>query len=162
MSVLEDFWYGNIEPSEYDTSSAKEYKEALLRISRNEESLQDTLTDAQRKLFAQYLDSVREFQAMAECLLFQNSFRLGARMMLEIMDEYANHPRHPADCQPAGCHIIDYAGNPSQKVRRIFSSPGIHIILWIRKIPVLLLRHTLIFSPSHLQRLDTLDSPKQL
>ena len=42
MSVLEDFWYGNIEPSEYDTSSAKEYKEALLRISRNEESLQDT------------------------------------------------------------------------------------------------------------------------
>ena len=40
MSVLEDFWYGNIEPSEYDTSSAKEYKEALQRISRNEESLQ--------------------------------------------------------------------------------------------------------------------------
>ena len=39
MNVLEDFWYGNIEPSEYDTSSAKEYKEALLRISRNEESL---------------------------------------------------------------------------------------------------------------------------
>ena len=87
MSVLEDFWHGNIEPSEYDTSSAKEYKEALLRISRNEESLQDTLTDTQRKLFAQYLDSVREFQDMAECLLFQNSFRLGARMMLEIMHE---------------------------------------------------------------------------
>ena len=87
MSVLEDFWYGNIEPSEYDTSSVKEYKEALLRISRNEESLQDTLTDAQRKLFSQYLDSVREFQDMAECLLFQNSFRLGARMMLEIMNE---------------------------------------------------------------------------
>ena len=87
MSILEDFWYGNIEPSEYDASSAKVYKEALRRISRNEESLQDTLTDAQRKLFAQYLDSVREFQAMAECLLFQNSFRLGARMMLEIMNE---------------------------------------------------------------------------
>ena len=29
----------------------------------------------------------REFQDMAECLLFQNSFRLGARMMLDIMDE---------------------------------------------------------------------------
>ena len=87
MSILEDFWYGNIEPSEYDTSSDKEYKEALLRISRNEESLQDTLTDAQKKLFAQYLDSVREFQAMAECLLFQNSFRLGARMMMEIINK---------------------------------------------------------------------------
>ena len=85
MSVLEDFWYGNIELSEYDTSSVKKYKEALQRISRNEESLQDTLTDAQRKLFTQYLDSVREFQDMAECMLFQNSFRLGSRMMLEIM-----------------------------------------------------------------------------
>ena len=68
MSVLEDFWYGNIELSEYDTSSVKKYKEALQRISRNEESLQDTLTDAQRKLFTQYLDSVREFQDMAECM----------------------------------------------------------------------------------------------
>ncbi len=58
-----------------------------LRISQNEESLQDTLTDAQGKLFAQYLDSVRESQAMEECLLFQSSFRLGARMMLEIMHE---------------------------------------------------------------------------
>ena len=24
---------------------------------------------------------------MAECLLFQNSFKLGARMMLEVMEE---------------------------------------------------------------------------
>lgn len=87
MSVLEDFWYGNIEPSQYDISSAKEYKEALRKICKNEERLQDTLTDAQRTLFEQYLDSVREFQAMADCLLFQNSFRLGARMMLEILEE---------------------------------------------------------------------------
>ena len=26
-NVLEEFWYGNIEPSEYDTNSSKEYKE---------------------------------------------------------------------------------------------------------------------------------------
>ena len=27
MNILEEFWYGNIEPAEYDTSSSKEYKE---------------------------------------------------------------------------------------------------------------------------------------
>ena len=27
MNILEEFWYGNIEPAEYDTSSGKEYKE---------------------------------------------------------------------------------------------------------------------------------------
>ena len=28
MKILEEFWYGNIEPTEYDTSS-KEYKKLL-------------------------------------------------------------------------------------------------------------------------------------
>lgn len=27
MNILEDFWYGNIEPSEYDTAPCVEYKE---------------------------------------------------------------------------------------------------------------------------------------
>lgn len=87
MRILEELWYGNIEPIEYDTFPCAEYKEALQRISRNEEKLQSTMTDAQKELFSRYAGSVREFQYMAECLLFQNSFRLGARMMLEVMEE---------------------------------------------------------------------------
>ena len=35
MNILEEFWYGNIEPAEYDTFSSKEYKELLQLISRN-------------------------------------------------------------------------------------------------------------------------------
>ena len=87
MRILEEFWYGNIEPTEYDTFPCAEYKEVLQLISRNEEKLQSTMTDSQKELFSRYADSVRVFQDMAECLLFQNSFRLGARMMLDIMDE---------------------------------------------------------------------------
>lgn len=45
------------------------------------------MTDAQNELFSLYADSAREFQDMADCLLFQNSFRLGARMILEVMEE---------------------------------------------------------------------------
>lgn len=86
MNILEEFWYGNIEPAEYDVSPSKEYKEMLQLISRNEDKLLATMTDTQKELFTRYADCVREFQAMAECLLFQNSFRLGARMMLEIME----------------------------------------------------------------------------
>lgn len=56
-------------------------------ITRNEERLQATMTDEQKELFAQYMDAVREYQTIAECLLFQNSFKLGARMMLEVMGE---------------------------------------------------------------------------
>ena len=39
MRILEEFWYGNIEPTEYDTSSCKEYKKLLELICRNEEKL---------------------------------------------------------------------------------------------------------------------------
>ncbi len=87
MKILEEFWYGNIEPTEYDKPQTKEYRELLQLICRNEEKLQVTFTDEQKDLFSRYVNCVREFQAMADCLLFQNSFRLGARMMLEVMNE---------------------------------------------------------------------------
>ena len=87
MGILEDFWYGNIEPAEFDTSPGPEYKEILLLIGRNEDKLLATMNDAQKELFSRYTDCVREYQAMAECLLFQNSFSLGAKMMLEVMSK---------------------------------------------------------------------------
>ena len=87
MNILEEFWYGNIEPAEYDVSPSKEYKEMLQLISRNEDKLLATMTDAQKELFTKYADCVREYQVMAECMLFQNSFRLGAKMMIAVMSE---------------------------------------------------------------------------
>ena len=85
MNIMEELWYGNIEPAEYDMSPNKEYKEMLQLISRNEDKLLATMTDAQKELFTKYADCVREYHVMAECMLFQNSFRLGGRMMLEVM-----------------------------------------------------------------------------
>ena len=39
------------------------------------------MTDKQKELFSRYTDAVREYQTMAECLLFQNSFKLGTRII---------------------------------------------------------------------------------
>lgn len=86
MNILEEFWYGNIEPADYDASPSKEYKKLLQLISRNEDKLLAAMTDSQKELFFRYADCVREYQSLAECLLFQNSFRLGARMMLEMLE----------------------------------------------------------------------------
>ena len=86
MRILEEFWYGNIEPTEYDTSS-NEYKKLQELICRNEEKLKATMTDEQKELFEKYTDCGREFQNITDCLIFQNSCRLGARMMLEVMED---------------------------------------------------------------------------
>ena len=87
MNILEEFWYGNLDPAEYDASPSEEYRELIRLLSRNEEKLLATMTDTQKDLFSHYQDCVREHQAIAECLLFQYSFRLGSRIMLEVMKE---------------------------------------------------------------------------
>ena len=86
MNILEEFWYGNIDPTEYDTEVCTEYKKLLALLCRNEEKLRASLTEDQKKLFDQYTDQLRKFQATADCLLFQSSFKLGAQMMLEVME----------------------------------------------------------------------------
>ncbi len=80
MRLLEEFWYGNIEPTEYDTNACKEYREVLCLITRNEEKLQATMTDEQKELFSRYTDAVREYQTMAECLLFQSKRKINGRL----------------------------------------------------------------------------------
>ena len=67
MRILEELWYGNIEPTEYDTSS-KEYKKLQELICGNEEKLRVTMSDEQKAIF-------------------QNSFKLGARIAFEAMAE---------------------------------------------------------------------------
>ena len=87
MRILEEFWYGNIEPMEYGSFSNEEYKELLRLITKNEEKLQATFSDEQKELFEKYTDCVRECQTITDSLIFQNSFKLGARMMVEIMED---------------------------------------------------------------------------
>lgn len=87
MSVLEELWNGNLEPSEYSFSSSREYKELLHLVSRNEEKLLSTMTKERKELFSRYSDCVQEFQSLTELLLFQSSFKLGAKLMAEMIEE---------------------------------------------------------------------------
>jgi hypothetical protein len=86
MKILEELWYGNIEPTEYDTSS-KEYKKLQELICRNDEKLRATMSDEQKTLFEKYTDCTREFQTITDRLIFQSGFKLGARIVFEVMAE---------------------------------------------------------------------------
>ena len=61
-------------------------QELVELIFRNEEKLKATMMDEQEELFEKYIDCVRENQVITDCLIFQNGFKLGARMMLEVME----------------------------------------------------------------------------
>lgn len=87
MRILENLWYGNIEPTEYGASPGQEYRELLRLVDRNETDLRAAMTDEQKELFARYLESVMEYQSLSELMLLQNSFKLGARLMVEVVEE---------------------------------------------------------------------------
>ena len=72
MNILEEFWYGSIEPAEYDISSSKEYKEPLQLISRNEDKLPATMTDEQKELFTVAIKKRHPYG----CLFFMAIMRL--------------------------------------------------------------------------------------
>ena len=56
-------------------------------ICWNEEKLRVTMTDEQKDLFETYSDCVREYQTLTDCRIFQNLFKLGTRMVFEVIEE---------------------------------------------------------------------------
>ena len=87
MRILDEFWYGNVDPAKYDTSRCREYRELQQLILKQEDQLLEGMTEEQKELFMKYADNVSEMHSLAERILFKCSFRLGARMMIEVMEE---------------------------------------------------------------------------
>ena len=80
MRIIEELWYGNIEPTEYDTIACKEYKEVLRLITRNEEKLLATFDELNRKI---------QQTAGSLCAQFEQDYLRGVESLFrEHFDEY--------------------------------------------------------------------------
>ena len=62
-----------------------EVKELLKLLNRNEEKLAATLTEAQKETFEKYKDCNREISEISEREIFLNGFRLGARIIIDVV-----------------------------------------------------------------------------
>ena len=60
MNILEDFWYGNINPQEESKEHNREIRDLLALIGRNRDALSSTLTDEQREVLEKYDDCVNQ------------------------------------------------------------------------------------------------------
>ena len=85
MTVLEDLWYGNIDPHETILSGDQRFKNLLARMGRNRDNLIDTLTEQQKETLSKYDDAVNEMHSLAEQSAFRYGFALGVRLMAESM-----------------------------------------------------------------------------
>lgn len=87
MNILEDLYYGNIVPNEKCAKLNSEVKELLKLLNRNEVKLTVTFSEKQKITFEKYKDCNREISEICEKDAFLNGFRLGARIIIESVNQ---------------------------------------------------------------------------
>ena len=86
MYVLEDLWGGKVNLHEKGFPS-KQYARAMQRLANCGEKLLVVLNEEERKLFEEYVDDQLEVSIIADCASFIDGFRLGAKIMLDILTD---------------------------------------------------------------------------
>lgn len=83
MKILEEFYYGNIDPHERFFKKDGEYAELVSISAKNEQDLVTTLTEKQKETFEKYMAVQSEMSDVNEREIFINGFKLGLRFMAE-------------------------------------------------------------------------------
>ena len=82
-SIIAELFYGNITPSERSFRRTGEYAHIPQLVTRNEEKLTETLTEAQKETFEKFKDGTSELNGMTEVTAFTLGFKLGLRLTAE-------------------------------------------------------------------------------
>ncbi len=80
MLILQELWYGNINPSE-DKEVSDEEKELVELMASHQEYLTSTLKDKELDTFKKYVECVDEYTALVECQAFEIGFKLAVRLL---------------------------------------------------------------------------------
>lgn len=86
-SVLEELFYGNICPNTDCRSHDKETKQLMGYIADHHDNLLSTLNDQQKDILEKFDDCYNELTDINEREIFSYAFKLGARIMLAVMNE---------------------------------------------------------------------------
>ncbi len=86
-NIIENLWYGDIDPLNGGIFKSPEMKELIQYIARHREDLKKTLTDEQKEVFEKFDDCNSELNRLSETSIFECGFKLGARLILSILSE---------------------------------------------------------------------------
>ena len=86
MKILEELWYGNVAPCERSVEKGSRLWRLGKLIQQNEEELAPLLSEKAKEVLEKLRDNQSELNDINECAVFVSGFRLGARIMLEILD----------------------------------------------------------------------------
>ena len=78
---------GNIHPSERRFKKGSQYSRALNEVVKAGDALNGTLTEKQKEQFEAYMTAQREVNMLTDCETFIYAFRLGAKIMMDVLTE---------------------------------------------------------------------------
>lgn len=78
-NIIEEFYYGNIEPQALSTEITPILKKKLSTLVKKEEELAEMLPEKEKDLFANYVLTYNEFSSISNSDSFISGFRLGAK-----------------------------------------------------------------------------------
>ncbi len=87
MQVLEDIYLGDIRPNERTFKRNTQYAKALDELVKAGDFLADGLTEEQKERFEDYMTAQREINVLTDCETFCIAFKLGAKIMLDVLTE---------------------------------------------------------------------------
>lgn len=83
-NVIEELYYGNLEPQEMTTEISPKLKKKLSALAKKEEELSAMLPEKERELFTNYVLAYNEFSSIGNSDSFISGFRLGARFAYDM------------------------------------------------------------------------------
>ena len=87
MNTIQDLYYGRISPYEMSISTAPEYQKLKALAAKNEDLLKETLSDEQKELLVKLIESVTDISSISERDMFIAGFRLGMKLMIDVMKD---------------------------------------------------------------------------
>ena len=86
MHIIEEFWYGNINPAERPFQKQRRFDKAFRMLTKNEEKLLETLNDQEKELLEKCVSCYDEMIQITECQTFIKGFKLGARFTIACFE----------------------------------------------------------------------------
>ena len=87
MSFLEAFWQGEITPGEGRYRPNYGYAKPMQIMEQAEAELKVALSQEEWNLFQQYTEALQTVSSLSDCENFIEGFRMGARMMMDVLVE---------------------------------------------------------------------------
>lgn len=82
MSILQELWYGNINPSE-DKEISDGEKKLVELMTRHQEYLISKLKDNELNALKKYVECTDEYTSLVECQAFEIGFKLALKILTE-------------------------------------------------------------------------------